>query len=101
MNKLTREQLNGFAENWNRRCKESGVKSETGLEVFLASLNAYLFLCRQNGYSEEEYNVIKNALQDITDWYIIGMDIENFESNVPDGPFLTDRILIKLGEDYD
>lgn len=96
MSKITREELNQFASNWNKRCKAAKVKTDTGVEVFLASLNAYLFLCRQNGYEHAEYSIIKNALQDIADWYIVGMDIEKFEVNRPMGPFLTDRTLIKL-----
>lgn len=96
MSKVTREELNAFAAHWNKKKAESGLKSDTNLEIFLSMMHSYLFLIRENEYSEEEYATIKNALQDITDWFTIGFDIERFEKVLPNGPFVTERTLIEL-----
>lgn len=96
MKRLIREELNAYAALWNSKKANSGLKSENNLEIFLSMLHSYLFLCRENGFPEEQYEIIKNALQDITDWFTIGLDIERFEMTAPEGPFVSDRTLVEL-----
>lgn len=96
MKRLTREELNAYAALWNSKKANSGLKSESNLEIFLSMLHSYLFLCRENGFPEEQYEIIKNALQDITDWFTIGLDIERFEMTTPEGPLVSDRTLVEL-----
>lgn len=96
MKKIERDELNAMAALWNKKRKMRNVKSESGREIFLSTLNLYLFLCRQNDYSSEQYEIVKNALQDIADWYSVGLDIETFELTTNSDAVLTDRTLIEL-----
>lgn len=98
MKTLDRRELNAFAALFNAKRALRGLKSGTNLEIFLSMLHGYLFLCRSNEYPAEEYEIIKNALQDITDWFTIGLDIEQFEVTIPDGPVVTQRTLVELDE---
>lgn len=96
MKTLKRDDLNSYAALFNERRTVRGLKSETNIEIFLSMLHGYLFLCRSNDYPAEEYEIIKNALQDITDWFTIGLDIEQFEMTIPDGPVIAQRTLVEL-----
>ena len=98
MKTLEKADLNSYAAVFNQKRKLSGLKSGTNKEIFLSMLHGYLFLCRSNDYPAEEYEIIKNALQDITDWFTIGLDIEQFEMTIPDGPVVTQRTLVELDE---
>lgn len=98
MKTLERADLNSYAAVFNQKRKSRGLKSGTNLEIFLSMLHGYLFLCRSNDYPAEEYEIIKTALQDITDWFTIGLDIEQFEVTIPDGPVVTQRTLVELDE---
>ena len=98
MKTLEKADLNSYATVFNQKRKLSGLKSGTNKEIFLSMLHGYLFLCRSNDYPAEEYEIIKNALQDITDWFTIGLDIEQFEMTIPDGPVVTQRTLVELDE---
>ena len=98
MKTLEKADLNSYATVFNQKRKLSGLKSGTNKEIFLSMLHGYLFLCRSNEYPAEEYEIIKNALQDITDWFTIGLDIEQFEMTIPDGPVVTQRTLVELDE---
>jgi hypothetical protein len=94
--KISREELNSYAATFNQKRAERGLKSDKGIEIFLSMLHGYLFLCRQNDCPAEQYAAIKNALQDITDWFTIGLDVEQFEMTMPKGPVVSDRILVEL-----
>jgi len=96
MSKITREELNAYAAHWNQKKAESGLKSDNNVEIFFSMLHSYLYLCKLHQYPEKEYEAIKNALQDITDWFTIGLDIEKFEPTIPEGPTVTNRVLIQL-----
>lgn len=98
MKTLEKADLNSYATVFNQKRKLSGLKSGTNKEIFLSMLHGYLFLCRSNEYPAEEYEIIKNALQDITDWFTIGLDIEQFEMTIPDGPVISQRTLVELDE---
>ena len=98
METLERTDLNFYAALFNAKRALRGLKSETNLEIFLSMLHGYLFLCRSNDYPAEEYEIIKTALQDITNWFTIGLDIEKFEMTIPDGPVVTQRTLVELDE---
>lgn len=98
MKTLDRRELNAFAALFNAKRALRGLKSGTNKEIFLSMLNVYLFLCRSNEYPTEEYEIIKNALQDIADWFTIGLDIEKFEMTIPDGPVVAQRTLVELDE---
>lgn len=102
MKTLERTDLNAYAAAFNAKRTLRGLKSETNMEIFLSMLHGYLFLCRNNDYPAEEYEIIKNALQDITDWFTIGLDIEQFEMTIPEGPVVAQRTLVELdGNDKD
>jgi hypothetical protein len=98
MKKISREELCSYAATFNQKRLERGLKSASGREIFLSMLHGYLFLCRANEYPKEQYEAIKNALQDITDWFTIGLDIEQFEMTMPNGAVVTDRVLVELDE---
>ena len=71
--------MNIFAQNFNAQREAMGVKSEkNNLEIYAAAFNAYLFLCREKGVDKDKYETIKNALQEIIEWFIMGFDIETF-----------------------
>ena len=102
MKTLDRKELNAFAALFNAKRALRKLKSDTNMEIFLSMLNGYLFLCRSNEYPTEEYEIIKNALQDLADWFTIGLDIEKFEMTIPDGPVVAQRTLVELdGNDKD
>lgn len=80
MSKITTEELN----LWVSQFEDAFVKvmKDRPLNPFaitLAMLNGYLHICKKHGIPEKEYDVIKNALQDIAGWYHPGIDIETFE----------------------
>lgn len=102
MKTLDRRELNAFAALFNAKRAMRELKSDTNMEIFLSMLNGYLFLCRSNEYPKEEYEIIKNALQDLADWFTIGFDVEKFEMTIPDGPVVAQRTLVELdGNDKD
>ena len=80
MSKITTEELN----LWVAQFEDAFVKvmKDRPLNPFaitLAMLNGYLYICKKHGIPAEEYEIIKNALQDIAGWYHAGIDIETFE----------------------
>lgn len=96
MKTIPQKELNAYANLWNAKRAQYGAKSEKNLEIFLATLNLYLRICQDQGFSEEQYTIIKNALQDIADWYIIGLDVETFEYAEPKDESVQQRTLIEL-----
>lgn len=84
-----------FAQNFNKGREALNLtrSNEGGMDVFLACLNAYLFLCKDVGVPKEQYETVRKALQDITEWFIIG-DIESF--SFPENQE-TQKTIIKLG----
>lgn len=80
MSNITTEELN----LWVSQFEDAFVKvmKDRPLNPFaitLAMLNGYLHICKKHGIPKKEYDVIKNALQDIAGWYHAGIDIETFE----------------------
>lgn len=96
MKTIPRKDLNAYAALWNDKRSQYGAKSEKNLEIFLATMNLYLRICKDHNYSPEQYTAIKNALQDIADWYIIGLNVETFDYEEPTEPLENNRILIEL-----
>lgn len=85
MSKITTEELN----LWVSQFEDAFVKvmKDRPLNPFaitLAMLNGYLHICKKHGIPAEEYEIIKNALQDIAGWYHAGIDIETFEEKEVD-----------------
>lgn len=80
MSKITTEELNLWVSQFEDAFDK--VMKDTPLNPFaitLAMLNGYLHICKKHGIPAEEYEIIKNALQDIAGWYHAGIDIETFE----------------------
>lgn len=46
--------------------------------TFLGCLHGYLYLCKELNVPQSKYQIIKEALQEISEWYIMDMDIEAF-----------------------
>lgn len=85
MSKISTEELN----LWVSQFEDAFVKvmKDRPLNPFaitLAMLNGYLHICKKHGIPENEYEIIKNALQDIAGWYHAGIDIETFEEKEVD-----------------
>lgn len=85
MSKITTEELN----LWVSQFEDAFVKvmKDRPLNPFaitLAMLNGYLHICKKHGIPADEYEIIKNALQDIAGWYHAGIDIETFEEKEVD-----------------
>lgn len=66
-----------------RNAKKANVEKQTPADavfsLFLAAMNMYLHLLRAEDVENRKYEDIKTALQDITGWFIMGLDIETFE----------------------
>lgn len=80
MSKITTEELNLWVSQFEDAfVKVMKDKPMNPFAITLAMLNGYLHICKKHGIPEKEYDVIKNALQDIAGWYHPGIDIETFE----------------------
>jgi len=84
-----------FAQNFNSGRKQLGLEKSTeqGLDVFLAVLHSYLFLCREVNLDKDKYELIRKSLQEISDFFTIG-DVESFQYEEPQ---YTTKTFIKLG----
>lgn len=76
--------------NANKAGMEQQTKTDTLFGMFLGALHSYLFLLREEKIEPEMYEHIKDALQEITGWFIMGLNIETFEEM----PANTERQLI-------
>lgn len=80
MSKITTEELNLWVSQFeNAFVKVMKDRPLNPFAITLAMLNGYLHICKKHGIPAEEYEIIKNALQDIAGWYHAGIDIETFE----------------------
>lgn len=80
MSKITTEELNLWVSQFEDAfVKVMKDKPMNPFAITLAMLNGYLHICKKHGIPAEEYEIIKNALQDIAGWYHPGIDIETFE----------------------
>lgn len=80
MSKITTEELNLWVSQFEDAfIKVMKDRPMNPFAITLAMLNGYLHICKKHGIPKKEYDVIKNALQDIAGWYHPGIDIETFE----------------------
>lgn len=85
MSKITTEELNLWVSQFEDAfVKVMKDKPLNPFAITLAMLNGYLHICKKHGIPAEEYEIIKNALQDIAGWYHPGIDIETFEEKEVD-----------------
>jgi len=85
MSKITTEELNLWVSQFeNAFVKVMKDRPLNPFAITLAMLNGYLHICKKHGIPAEEYEIIKNALQDIAGWYHAGIDIETFEEKEVD-----------------
>ena len=69
-----------FAKAFNE-CLVEDVKKNGPMDINMVvtgTLNGYLYLCRQHNVPKAEYLIIKNALQEIAEWYTSDVDVETF-----------------------
>lgn len=84
------EELNRFAKHVNA-CKKAHLEQEpdslvmdrTRPETWFGIFNGYLYLLKANNISDERYEIARKVLQDITNWVMIGVDVETLEYSVP------------------
>jgi len=70
------EELNRYARSANKAYLQ--VPEATVQEKIAAALGGYLFLLKANkACTPEQYETIKNALQDIVGWFIVNQDVED------------------------
>lgn len=95
---IPQEELNRLAKIFNEQLKYAEIAriSEDAKEHFLGVLNVYLFLAKQNNVADNNYNVIKKALQDITNWFTIGLDIETMGQSKTVTPASKDHVLLEI-----
>lgn len=85
MSKITTEELNLWLAQFNNALNEIMKANQLNpFVITLGMLNGYLHVCKKHGIPENEYEIIKNALQDIAGWYHAGIDIETFEEKEVD-----------------
>lgn len=74
--------LDAMAEFMIRNAKKAKLDEQSPADVlfgmFLAAMNVYLRMMREEKKSEVEYQAVKTALQDIIGWFIMDFDIETF-----------------------
>lgn len=58
---------------------EQQAPADAVFGLFMAAMNMYLHMLRAEDVEYKKYEDIKTALQDITGWFIMGLDIETFE----------------------
>lgn len=97
---IPQEELNRFMANLNQAAKTvgkfDGNAPEIPQDAVLAMLHGYLFLAKENGVPVPEYEIIRKALQDITNWITIGLDIETFSMSETATPASKDHVLLEL-----
>ena len=97
---IPQEELNRFMLDLNKAIKETGPHAEAQnkypLDAILSLLNSYLFLARETGMAVPDYEIIRKALQDITNWLTIGVDIETFSVSETATPASKDHVLLEL-----
>lgn len=84
MTKITDLELNTWIELFNKQIETKFPNRKVPTAGIILSLfNGYLFICKKHGMPDDEYQIIKNALQDIAGWYYTGIDVETFEEVEP------------------
>lgn len=93
MTKITDLELNTWIELFNKKIKARFQNRKIPTAGLVLSLfNGYLYICKKHGMPADEYQIIKNALQDIAVWYYDGIDVETFKEVEPN----EDRIQVEI-----
>lgn len=77
---IPQKNLDAFVEALNSSIKNS-VKKDGPINVrsvIIGTFNGYLYLCKEQKIPQEKYLLIKNALQEITEWYTNDVNVEDF-----------------------
>lgn len=84
MTKITNLELNTWIDLFNEKTKAGFPDGKIPTAAIVLSLfNGYLYICKKHGMPDAEYQITKNALQDIAGWYYNGIDVETFKEIEP------------------
>lgn len=79
---IPQEELDRFMRALNQSIQKTGPFDGNEREIpegaIFAMFHGYLFVAKKHNMPAAEYEIIRKALQDITNWITIGMDIEKF-----------------------
>lgn len=80
------EELNRFAQLFNLARQQiedtegkAAVPTAADKDTWCGIFNCYLFLLKENKVAPDLYETVKKALQDITNWVTVGLDVETLE----------------------
>lgn len=83
---IKKQELDRFAKLFNEANGKDEEpmqnKAKDGAAIVLGALNGYLHLFRKADKNKEfgyEYGLLANAFQDITDWFVTGLDIQEWK----------------------
>ena len=83
---ITKKELDVFAKSFNQANTQDDVPMENrakdGASIVFGAMNGYLWLLIKNDpefAQTEEYQTIRNAFQDVADWFISNWDIEEWK----------------------
>lgn len=77
---IPQQNLDLFSKALNSSIEDS-VKKDGPINVrsvIIGTFNGYLYLCKEQNIPEEKYLLIKNALQEIAEWYTNDVNVEDF-----------------------
>lgn len=57
------------------------ITAQTGATFVFGAMNGYLHMMRTDkDYTTEQYNFVKNAFQNIVEFFTMALDVENFDT---------------------
>ena len=57
------------------------INCQTGASFVFGAMNGYLHMMRTDkDYTTEQYNLVKNAFQNVVEFFTMALDVENFDT---------------------
>lgn len=80
---ITKKDLDAFAKAFNTANTQDDVpmqnRAKDGASIVFGAMNGYLWLLQKDDpeiVETTEYHIVRNAFQDVMDWFISGWDVE-------------------------
>ena len=82
---ITDKDIREFVRQFNTAQKQvtppNEITTKTGATFVFGAMNGYLHMMRTDkDYSTETYNIVKNAFQNVVEFFTMELDVENFET---------------------
>lgn len=83
---LIKKELDAFAKAFNKANVQDDVpmqnRAKDGASIVFGAMNGYLWLLVKDDpdfAQTEEYQLVRNAFQDVADWFISDWDVEEWK----------------------